>query len=167
VAEFGALSRYSVASGVIQAFASLYLIPNIARTKAGWVRYLWRSLALVAALASVVPILTVVLPNQMLGILGPAYMSLIKELRLLAFADMLNCILSVGWALLASRGRNYFTWLFIPINLLAQIVGILLLRVDTIEGVIFLSFLSSASLLLILTFEYRRALKVNVEESAA
>jgi O-antigen/teichoic acid export membrane protein len=141
VANFGALSRVAVLFSVFS--APIFFLASPAFAKAPTRGHLMRIASLVlvgyAALSGLALVAVYVFPQPFFWLIGSQYAGLERELVWVVGAQALGSMDSILWTLALARGWIKYSWLVIPMTLVAQ--GVMLYNLDprSITGVAFLS----------------------------
>ncbi len=137
VANFGALSRLGIFFVVFQGPLVHWLSPAFSRATSS--KKLWSiSIGAFLLLFGIsIPVLTIVIlkPIWLLMILGPKYEHLQHELFLVVTSMLVGAAVGVSWSLAYARGWGRTAWLNIPLTVIAQVIALLLIPVDTVSGV--------------------------------
>jgi hypothetical protein len=142
VASLGALGRIGIIVTLVGATFSSVATPRFARLQLPRARILaWffkmQAALLVCAVGFVVAI--VAGRSLLLAILGPNYANLELEVALMACASALALLAQQTYSLASVRRLVPPQLIVIPVNLAVQIGLILILRVDTLDGLLWLS----------------------------
>lgn len=144
IAELGALSRLGVIFSLISSIMNSIILPRFARCQSVellWKRY-WQILGVYCLFAAVLVGIAVLLPREILWILGNQYNNLESEVFAMLINTLLQSFVSVLWSINASKAWLRYAWLSIPTIIIAQIFLLLFLDISTTKGVIFFSSLS-------------------------
>ena len=96
------------------------------------------------------------LPSQILYLLGQKYAHLQHELLLMVLASVLSALTGTVWSLNASKAWIGGSWLYIPLTLATQAALIPLLDLSSVHGVLVFYLVSAApNLLLNMILSYR------------
>jgi O-antigen/teichoic acid export membrane protein len=145
VADFGAIARLGFISSFLSAPLSSLFAPAFARLSdpsrlsAIFLRVLSTYVVVLSAFIGTVYLKA----DLILGIFGIKYYHLEVELVLMAVSLAVGLVNQIFWCLNMSRGWVRWLWLNIPLTLLSQVVATLLFDVDSVRGVIWLSFSTS------------------------
>ena len=77
--------------------------------------------------------------NQLLMILGKNYSNLNYELILNIIGNSIGILAGVTFSLYTAKGWAILPYVYVPINITAIILGILIFKVNTIQGVLYLT----------------------------
>jgi O-antigen/teichoic acid export membrane protein len=149
VAAVGALGRLAIVFSVLGSVFGMLAVPRFARIPTGdrsrIIRRFWQSNGLVAAACCVPVALLAAFPGQALGVLGPHYTGLEREVVLMAASSVLSTMSACAYSLGAARSVIAPPWFVVPYSMLVQTVLIVILPVDTVVGVIWVGLLNAAS----------------------
>jgi O-antigen/teichoic acid export membrane protein len=149
VADLGALSRFAVLLSIITAAANQVAGPSFARadTPDDLRRQVRRVVGMTLAAFSVPALALLVLPEFALQVLGPGYLHLTLELRLVVAVSLLTTLTALTWAAATAKGWVRHAWLVVPVTLCAQLAALLWLDVSTVAGALLLSLLNGLATL--------------------
>jgi len=153
VATVGALGRLAVAFSALALVFNTLAVSRFARIPASEPQRIlarfWQSQALLA-LACAGPLATLwMFPRTVLSILGPHYADYPDEALLMGISGAVGIMNAAAYGLGAARGLITPPALTIPLSIAVQVALISLLRVDTVNGVIWLGLLTTTSILLL------------------
>lgn len=145
VADLGALGRVGVLFIIFTATIQAIVLPRYARCQEpARLRKLYVGIVGGYTAAAMAPVLlTWLLPQPFLWLLGPQYAHLSHELVLVALHAGLASINGATWGLNTSRAWIIPGWGLVPAGLTIQFVLMLLVGVSTVEQVLLIGILSS------------------------
>jgi O-antigen/teichoic acid export membrane protein len=151
VADVGALTRLTIAFGLVSAAFGGLALPRFARYREPVVvrrRYalLTLAMAVVGAAATGVAWL---LPGPILSVLGPSYRHLSSELLWLTAASAVSLVSAAVHQLNTARGWVRGIWLGVPATILMQILLAWFVDLSTVRGAILIQASAFAAPLLI------------------
>lgn len=138
VAELGALSKLTLAFGILSAFTGSYILPQISKAQEPS-QVLKRSLGLIVAYATLAVGfvgLAAAFPNLFLWILGEKYYNLEPYLVLVVSVTLVSIIQNQIYGICSSRGWLRYYYLYTPITIATQVVLVLLLSLDDLGQII-------------------------------
>lgn len=142
IAQIGALGRLAMVISLISVLFSTLITPRFARLESNYnllLRRYWQSLLLVLIVLLGVITIVYLIPNQILWILGSDYTDLQQEVVLAVIGSCLSIFAGIISALYSSRGWIINPILYITINLISIVVGILLTDISKLSGVLILN----------------------------
>lgn len=151
IAEIGALSRLGILFSIISAVMTNIIIPSFSRYQATNIlrrRYL-QIAGFLAIISATLTAVGVILPDELLWILGSQYAYLHNEVYLVVLTSVLNTSTGILWQMNASRGWVDYAWVNIPATILLQISLITFENIATVRGVILFGFFSGIPWLVI------------------
>jgi O-antigen/teichoic acid export membrane protein len=151
IAEVGALGRLGLIFVVMTSVVSSIVVPSFARCQSlKLLRSRYFQVMFLYILFSILLLgISVVLPQQLLWILGDKYTHLHKELPLVVITAMISAISSVAWSLNTSRGWIKDSWLIIPSTILTQALLLTIINISDVKGVILFGLISTLPTLLV------------------
>jgi O-antigen/teichoic acid export membrane protein len=142
LAQIGALGRIGQAFAVLPAVTSALFAPRFARLAADGrtllVRYL-QVLAVMTAFCSVLIAIVLLLPGQVLAIIGPHYANLRHELILQMFCSALWLLAATAYNLGCVRGIVVKPFLSVGVQIACQIALFTMLDVSSLRGALWFS----------------------------
>lgn len=170
VAEIGALTRLSMAFGVLTSLFSLIVIPRFARLpneKSILIKHFLQIQVLLWLVAISIPMLIWLFPNQILWVLGSNYSGLSQELLVLGLVISLNFVIAGISGLNSSRAFILNPVVHIPFNIIVLTISIWLIRPTNTMNALWLD-LARASvapiLMNIIFFYYLNKSLINVKK---
>ncbi len=152
IAEVAALGRLGQLFLILSAFNSVIIMPYIAKVEHQHLlrRYL-QILGTVSAISIALCTLAFAFPQPLLWILGSKYQSLRLETSWIVAVSCINYVSGVMWIMHSARKWIYWwlTILYIMSLLLTQIICIVSIRMDTTLNVIYFSFFTALSTLIV------------------
>jgi hypothetical protein len=147
VADLGALGRIAILFTIFTATIQAVVLPRYARCQdPARLRTLYVGIVAGYAAAAMMPVLlTWLLPQPFLWLLGPQYAQLSYELMLVALNAGLASINGATWGLNTSRAWIIPGWGLVPAGLAIQFSLMLMVGVSTVEEVLLIGILSSVA----------------------
>lgn len=145
LADFGALGRLTAIFSVLGSVMGNLVVPHFVRCRDAtqlWRRY-WQIIGSYFGFGSLLIAGAVLLPKQMLWLLGKQYAGLESMLLLLVISSVLWAIQTMMWVMNGSRAWMMPPRVSIPANILAQILLVLVLDVTTVRGILLLGIFSN------------------------
>jgi hypothetical protein len=137
VAEFGALSRLGIFFAIFQGPLIHWIGPAFARATSRN-KLMGITVGAFALLGGItIPTLTILIlkPSWFLMILGPSYGHLQQELFLVVASMVVGSSVSISWCLVYAKGWVRTVWLNIPLTVLAQVITLSCVPVNSVSGV--------------------------------
>ncbi|HVM77663.1 MAG TPA: hypothetical protein VMU06_01500 [Stellaceae bacterium] len=149
VADLGAVTRIGAIFAVLMATMQNVIVPRYARCqdprRVG--RLCFQILAGFAVLVLAPVALVAMAPQPVLWILGPQYAHLPAELVLAVLSTSIGSLVGLAWMLNANRAWFPPSHIWIPLELSAQIVMVLLIGVSTVGQVLWVAICSGLIML--------------------
>jgi hypothetical protein len=149
IADIGALGRISQIFLMLGAFNSVLLAPYIAKTPRSALLSRYLCVILATVVFSVLLILSAFyMPQLYMWLVGPKYAHLASYLWLLLTNSSIGYITGVLWTMTSARKWifGWGAWLYITVVLLVQIVCLQFMAVNTVNGVLLFSILTSTAM---------------------
>lgn len=141
LAEIGALGRIAIMLNLISVMFATLVIPRFSRINADEGDTVKRNFLFSIAAAILILLLVVlfsyVFDNQVLSLLGDAYVNLNSELHLLIIGSSIATLAGIATTLIRSRGHIINPWIGISASLLAIVTGAMIFEVSSLLGVIY------------------------------
>lgn len=170
VAEIGALSRLSMAFGVLQSLFALIIIPRFARlpnVKSILIKRFVQIQLMLLGIAVLIPFLIWLFPSQILWILGANYSGLTNEIVVFGFTIGVTFIISGLAGLNNSRAFILHPAIHIPFNLFVLFISFYFIRPTNTINVLWLDLVRASVapvLMNIIFFYYLNKSQLNVEK---
>ncbi len=151
VADVGALTRLTIAFGLVSAGFSGLALPRFARYHDPFVvrrRYVSLTLAM-AAIGGAATGVAWLMPRQILWVVGPSYLHLSSELLWITVASAVSLVSAAVHQLNTARGWVRGIWLGVPATLLMQVLLAWFVDLGTVRGAILIQASAFAAPLLI------------------
>jgi hypothetical protein len=150
VAEIGALGRVATVFTVVQMTLGMLAIPRFARlaadaTQLQWLRYVHFQLGTLAACAALCTAVVLAAP-AIRWIFGPEYASIgDRQFLLTALGSTASTLNMLAWGLATARGIVTPAWLVLPYCVLWRVLLVLVLPLDTLDGLLTLAIIAAGS----------------------
>ncbi|WP_157960107.1 polysaccharide biosynthesis protein [Albibacillus kandeliae] len=118
VASYGALSRIAQFLSPLESFTFAFFVPVFARANERLGRILLLMVALISLPGLGLFVMSLVLPEALLWLVGDNYAHLTKEIAMMALLVTFTRASSTLWSLVANKGWVRFSWLQIPLGLI-------------------------------------------------
>jgi O-antigen/teichoic acid export membrane protein len=170
IAEVGALSRLSMALGLVTTIFAILIVPKFARTLDNkWVllKRFGVIFLLLFLLCIIVTATTYFFPNAFLFLLGSKFSHLQIELVYSILAACIMLMSNAAFSLYSSKGWLINPWLAIIINVIFIVVGAFWFNVSSLIGILLFNlFLAISELLLHGGFLLLKILKIDSNRKA-
>jgi hypothetical protein len=167
IAEIGALSRLAAIFSILGAIISNIIAPRYARYSAPESlrsRFLQMAASSIL-LGSVLTVLAISFPSQLLLLLGPQYKNLVKEVSLMIGLASLTFATASMWSLNLSKGWTKGAWIQIPTTVLVQIVLLCILDFSQVSGILWFNLISTIPFFGLQFWLWRNGLKTSIKNA--
>jgi len=145
IAEVGALGRIAVVFAVASSVMTSVALPRFSRIQSmNSLLKVYLEILMFLSLFGVLLVgFSIFFPDPLLLMLGSKYAELREELVLAVINLVFNYIIGSMWSLNSARAWIKYSWINIPLTIVAQVFLLARLDISTVKGVLLFSILSS------------------------
>lgn len=165
VAQIGAFGRISMMLSLFTIMVNTLIVPRFTRTinnSKMLLRRLFQIQVGSILIFSVIIFFSYSFSEQLLWVIGKNYSTLNHELVLSIISTSIGILAGITFSLYTAKGWAIYPFVYVPINIVSLILGAFFFKVDSIQGVLYLSiFTASVQYIMNILFLFIKIIKVN------